>query len=145
MHFLFLLHNLTPAPSVAKLVIFLIAELLLTKNASLLNWLINKYSIFAFIFLFDIQIQNSSEIVLFPAITIFNDTKLFLDFLDFPQKKANGIGKCKKIKQFCDKIDLNLALGQVTSCWGCHTAWWRPACCWLGLGSMSIGDPSASH
>ena len=26
-----------------------------------------------------------------------------------------------------------------------YKAWWRPECCWLGWGSMSIGDPSKSQ
>ena len=43
------------------------------------------------------------------------------------------------------EVGLNLALGLVTSCCSCQTAWWRPACCWLGRGSMSIGDPNKSH
>ena len=33
--------------------------------------------------------------------------------------------------------------GLVTFCCSCQTAWWIPACCWLGWGS--IGDPSKSH
>ena len=33
---------------------------------------------------------------------------------------------------FSGEVGLNLALGLVTSCCSCHTAWWRPACCWLG-------------
>ena len=41
---------------------------------------------------------------------------------------------------FLDEAGLNLALGLVTSCWGRHTA-----CCWLGWGSISIGDPGKSH
>ena len=45
---------------------------------------------------------------------------------------------------FSDEVGLNLALALVTSCCGCQTARWRPACCWLGWGSMSIGDPSKS-
>ena len=36
-------------------------------------------------------------------------------------------------------------LGLVTSCCGHQTACWRPACCWLEWGSLSIGDPSKSH
>ena len=46
---------------------------------------------------------------------------------------------------FSGEVGLNLALGLVTSCCSCQTTWWRPACCWLGWGSMSIGDPSKSH
>ena len=42
-------------------------------------------------------------------------------------------------------VGFNLALGLVTSCCSCQTAWRRPACCWLGWGFMSIGDPSKSH
>ena len=40
---------------------------------------------------------------------------------------------------------LNLPLGLVTSCCTHQTAWWRPACGWLGWGSMSTGDRSKSH
>ena len=34
---------------------------------------------------------------------------------------------------------------KLSSCCSCQTAWWRPACCLLGWGSMSIGDPSKSR
>ena len=37
-------------------------------------------------------------------------------------------------------VGLNLALDLVTSCYSCQTA-----CCWLGWGSRSIGDPNKSH
>ena len=30
--------------------------------------------------------------------------------------------------------EVNLTIGLVTSCCSCQTAWWRPACCWLGWG-----------
>ena len=46
---------------------------------------------------------------------------------------------------FSGELDLNFALGLVTSCCSCQTACWRPACCWVGWGSMSIGDPSKSQ
>ena len=46
---------------------------------------------------------------------------------------------------FSGKVGLNPALGLVTSCCSCQTAWWRPACCWLGWGSMIIGYPSKRH
>ena len=46
-------------------------------------------------------------------------------------------------KQFISILYLDLGL--VTSCCSRQTACWRPACCWLGWGSMSIGDPSKSH
>ena len=36
-------------------------------------------------------------------------------------------------------------LGLDTSWYSCQTARWRPACCWLGWRSVSIGDPSKSH
>ena len=39
----------------------------------------------------------------------------------------------------------NVILRLVTSSCSCQTARWRPACCWLGWGYMSIGDPSKSH
>ena len=38
-------------------------------------------------------------------------------------------------------VGSNLALGLVTSCYGCKTVCWRPACCWLRCGSTSTGDP----
>ena len=40
------------------------------------------------------------------------------------------------------KVSLNLAFGLVSSGCSCQTACWRPACCWLWWGSMSIGDHS---
>ena len=40
---------------------------------------------------------------------------------------------------FFGKVGLNLALGLVTSCWGCQIAWWRPICCWLGWVCMVLG------
>ena len=46
---------------------------------------------------------------------------------------------------FLGQVGLNLSLVLVTSCCSCQTARCRPAYCWLGLGSMSIGDPSKSH
>ena len=46
---------------------------------------------------------------------------------------------------FSGEIDLTLAFGLVASCCSHPTACWRPASCWLGRGSMSIGDPSKSH
>ena len=36
-------------------------------------------------------------------------------------------------------------LGLVTSCCCHQAACWRPACCWIGCGSMSIGDPCKSQ
>ena len=39
------------------------------------------------------------------------------------------------------KVDSNLTSGLVTYCGVPKTAWWRPACCWLGWGSMSIETP----
>ena len=41
---------------------------------------------------------------------------------------------------FSDEVGFNFTLGLVTSCCSHQTTWWRPACCWLGWGSMSIGD-----
>ena len=43
------------------------------------------------------------------------------------------------------EVGLKLAISLVISCCSCQTARWRPACCWLGWGSLSIGDPSKSH
>ena len=43
------------------------------------------------------------------------------------------------------QVGLNLALGLVTSFESCHTGYWGPARCWLGWGSVSVGDPSKSH
>ena len=45
---------------------------------------------------------------------------------------------------FSGNVGLNLALDPVTSCYSCQTTWWRPACSWLGCGSMSIDGPSKS-
>ena len=49
------------------------------------------------------------------------------------------------IPDFLGEVGLNLALGLATSCCSCLTACWRSACCWLGWGSMIIGDPIKSH
>ena len=39
---------------------------------------------------------------------------------------------------FFGKVGLNLTPGLVTSCCSCHNAaYWRPAWCWLGWGSMT--------
>ena len=40
---------------------------------------------------------------------------------------------------FSGKVGLNLALGLVTSCCSCQTAWWRPACC--GVGPRALVTP----
>ena len=40
-----------------------------------------------------------------------------------------------------DFSGLNLAFDLVTSCCGCHTACWRPVCCWLGRGFMTLVTP----
>ena len=45
----------------------------------------------------------------------------------------------KSIPDFSGKVDLNLALGLVSSCYGHQTARWRPTCWWLGWKFMSIG------
>ena len=55
------------------------------------------------------------------------------------------IGPPPSTPDFLGKVGLNLALGLIPSCCCRQTACWRPACCWLVWGSMSIGDPSKSH
>ena len=67
----------------------------------------------------------------------------------FGNNKAAACLATKKRRQteirLLDEVGLSLAIGLVTSCCGRQTACWSPACCWMGWGSMSIGDPSESH
>ena len=59
---------------------------------------------------------------------------------DFEENKNNE-NSCKLQLQ---QVNVH-RYGMVDSFGDRQTACWRPACCWLRRGSMSIGDPSKSH